>query len=255
MSNLPSDFDEELAEEFGFRRDMDLSNLTIHDCLQGSDEWLALRCGLMTASEVKLIMTPTCKPANNDKSRSHLYELAAQRITGHVEPHFISDDMLRGHDDEERARQLYAKTWPQFGPVTTPGFLTRRFASGLVLGYSPDFFVTDHGQGECKSRRAKYQIETGVRGVPEEYVLQVQTGLLVSGRVWCDFVGYSGGLPMIRIRVYPDLEMHAKIIEAAEAAEARICAVVSEFKQLAAINAWPETERTSREIEVDDDEF
>lgn len=231
------------------------SKLTIHDCLQGSDEWLSLRCGLMTASKMKLVITPTGKPANNDKSRSHLYELAAQRITGHVEPHFISDDMLRGHDDEERARQLYAKTWPQFGPVATPGFLTRTFASGLVLGYSPDLFVGNDGQGECKSRRAKYQIETGIRGVPEEYVLQIQTGLLVSGRVWCDFVSYSGGLPMIRTSVLRDLEMHAKIIEAAEAAETRIRAIVSEFKQAAKVNNWPETERTSKEIEVDDDEF
>jgi hypothetical protein len=231
------------------------SKLTIHDCLQGSDEWLALRCGVLTASEMKLVITPTGKPANNDKSRSHLYELAAQRITGHVEPHFISDDMLRGHDDEERARQLYAKTWPQFGPVTTPGFLTRRFASGLVLGYSPDFFVTDHGQGECKSRRAKYQIETGIIGVPDEYVLQVQTGLLVSGRAWCDFISYCGGLPMIRIRVFPDLEMHTKILEAAEAAETRINDIVIKFKSTADYCGWPETERTSREIEVDDDEF
>lgn len=230
------------------------SKLTIHDCLQGSDEWLSLRCGLMTASKMKLVITPTGKPANNDKSRSHLYELSAQRITQYVEPHFISDDMLRGHDDEERARQLYAKTWPQFGTVTTPGFLTRTFPSGLVLGYSPDLFVAD-GQGECKSRRAKYQIETGLRGVPDEYVLQIQTGLLVSGRAWCDFVSYSGGLPMIRVRVFPDQEMHAKILEAAESAETRICAIMNEFKQLAAANNWPETERTSKEIEVDDDEF
>lgn len=91
--------------------------------------------------------------------------------------------------------------------------------------------------------------------MPDEYVLQVQTGLLVSGRAWCDFVSYSGGLPMIRVRVFPDQEMHAKILEAAEAAETRICSIVNEFKQLAAANAWPETERTSREIEVDDDEF
>ena len=30
-----------------------------HDIVQGSDEWLAARCGLLTASEMKLIVTPT----------------------------------------------------------------------------------------------------------------------------------------------------------------------------------------------------
>ena len=45
------------------------------DLVQGSDEWLAARCGLLTASEMKLIVTTTLKPASNDKERAHLYEL------------------------------------------------------------------------------------------------------------------------------------------------------------------------------------
>ena len=57
-----------------------------HDLEQGTPEWLALRCGILTASEMRLIMTPTLKPASNDKERAHLFELLAQRITGHTEP-------------------------------------------------------------------------------------------------------------------------------------------------------------------------
>ena len=38
------------------------------DITQGSDEWFALRCGLLTASEMKLILTPTLKKANNEKT-------------------------------------------------------------------------------------------------------------------------------------------------------------------------------------------
>ena len=47
------------------------------DLIQGSDEWLAARCGLLTASEMRLIVTPTLKPASNDKERAHFYELLA----------------------------------------------------------------------------------------------------------------------------------------------------------------------------------
>ena len=64
---------------------------------QGSVDWLNARLGLLTASEVKLILTPTLKLANNDKTRQHVWEIAAQRITRYVEPHYVSDDMLRGH--------------------------------------------------------------------------------------------------------------------------------------------------------------
>src|SRR3546814_17561163 len=55
------------------------------DLIQGSEEWLQARCGLLTASEMKLIVTPTLKAANNDETRTHLYELLAQRVTGYVE--------------------------------------------------------------------------------------------------------------------------------------------------------------------------
>ena len=127
---------------------------------QGSDEWLAARCGLLTASEMKLIITPTGKVADNDKSRSHLYELLAQRITGYVEPHYISDDMLRGLSDEIDARDIYAKTYE---PVEEVGFITND-KWGFTLGYSPDGLVGTEGLIECKGRRQKFQVETIIAG-------------------------------------------------------------------------------------------
>ena len=111
------------------------------DLIQGSDEWLQARCGLLTASEMKLIVTPTLKIANNDKERSHLYELLAQRITQYVEPHYISDDMLRGHEDEVDARILYNDN---YAPVTDMGFITNS-KWGFTIGYSPDGLVGDDG--------------------------------------------------------------------------------------------------------------
>jgi hypothetical protein len=218
--------------------------LTIHAVDQGSAEWHALRCGVITASEVRLLMTPTLKPANNDKSRAHSYELLAQRITQYVEPHYISDDMLRGHEDESRARLLYAQ---RFAPVQEVGFATRAFASGLIIGYSPDGFVGSEGQIECKSRRQKYQVETVIgaaNGIPEEYLLQVYTGLLVTGRAWCDYVSYSGGLPMAVIRVTADPAIQDAILTACEAVEAKLQALRSEYDSAIAARNWPATERT-----------
>ncbi len=197
-----------------------ISAVTIHrDYIQGSEEWLAARCGLLTASEMRLIITPTLKVADNDKSRAHLYELLAQRITHYVEPSYIGDDMLRGMEDEEIARQIYNE---RFAPVERVGFVTND-EWGFTLGCSPDGLVGDDGMIEVKSRRQKFQIATIIDGtMPDDYAVQVQTELLVTRRAWCDFVSYSGGLPMIPIRVFPDALMQDAIIKAATAFEAKL---------------------------------
>lgn len=203
------------------------------ELIQGSDEWLAARRGILTASEMKLILTPTLKVANNDKTRAHLYELLAQRISGFVEPTFIGDDMLRGMDDEIHARMAYDE---HIAPVTDMGFITND-KWGFTIGYSPDGMVGDDGLIEIKSRRQKYQVQTiiehvatGNTSIPADYIMQAQTGLLVSEREWIDFISYHGGLPMAVIRVYPDPEIQAAIIEAATAFEALIREKLTDYR-------------------------
>jgi len=194
--------------------------------LQGSDEWLQARCGILTASEMKLIITPTLKVARNDKASAHLYELLAQRITGFVEPRYISDDMLRGQQDEIEARMLYAK---HYAPVDEVGFITDD-RWGFTLGYSPDGLVGDDGLIEVKSRRQKFQAETIIGGVvPDDYRIQIQTGLLVSGRKWCDFISYCGGMPMVTIRMEADPDMQAAIIHAATVFEEALAAQLADY--------------------------
>ena len=190
-----------------------------HDLVQGSDEWLAARCGLLTASEMHLVITPKLKIADNDKTRAHIYELLAQRITRYVEPQYISADMLRGQEDEVEARALYAE---KYLPVQEVGFITND-DWGFTLGYSPDGLIGEDGLLECKSRRQKLQIEVLIGNtVPDEHIIQVQTGLLVSGRKWCDYVSFCGGMPMLTVRAYADAKVQDAIIEAATAFDARI---------------------------------
>jgi hypothetical protein len=184
---------------------------------QGSGDWLKARCGMLTSSDIEKILTPTLKVASNEKERQHLYELLAQRATNYVEPSYISNDMLRGETEEIRARDLYAA---RFAPVEQVGLITND-RLGFAVGYSPDGLVGADGQIEVKSRRQKYQAQTIVEMVvPQDYVLQVQFGLFVTERKWCDFISYSNGMPMFIARVYPD----PKIVEA-------ITAAVTAFEQ------------------------
>ncbi len=212
--------------------------------IQGSEEWHQRRCGMLTASEMKLILTPTLKIAANDKERAHLYELLAQRITGYVEPHYVSDDMLRGQLDEVEARNLYAKN---YAPVSDVGFITND-KWGFTIGYSPDGLVGDDGLIECKSRRQKFQVQTIVENVPDdsimpEYIMQAQTGLMVSERKWVDHISYCGGLPMTVVRVWPDPVVREAIITAASAFETKIAARLAEYRETVASRALIATKR------------
>lgn len=202
-----------------------------HDLVQGSDEWIAARCGLLTASELKLLITPTGKIAANDKERAHLYEMLAQRITRYVEPSYIGDDMLRGYDDEASARERYSAA---YAPVHECGFITND-KWGFTLGYSPDGLVGVNGQIECKSRNQKLHVKTiledvAVGGVPAEHMLQVQGGLLVSEREWCDVISYSAGLPMVVVRAFPIPAVQDAILAAAGAFEMRLAERLEEYR-------------------------
>lgn len=223
--------------------------ITYHpDVAQGSDEWFKLRCGKLTASEMKLIVTPTLKVAANEKERAHLYTLLAQRITGYVEPSYIGDDMLRGYEDEIDARMAYAE---KYAPVDECGFVTNDDL-GFTIGYSPDGLVGDDGLIEIKSRKHKFQVETILEHVaaetaPAEFLIQIQTGLWVTKRKWLDFISYSAGLPMVTIRIHPDPDVQAAIINAATAFEARIDARMDDFTR--ALKSGARFLQTERRVE------
>lgn len=204
------------------------------DLAQGSNEWLGLRRGLLTASEMCLLVTPaTMKAASNDKQRAHLYTLASQRIAGYVEQGFTGYDMLRGHEDEIDARIAYAE---HYAPVEDCGFITND-RWGFTIGYSPDGLVGCDGLIEVKSRKHKFQVETILTSVakdtaPAEFLIQCQTGLLVSERKWIDFISYSAGLPMATVRVHPDEKIHDAIVSIATDAEIQINQMHGEYQRV-----------------------
>jgi len=208
-----------------------------HELIQGSDEWAAERMGVLTASEMHLIVSPSYKPSNNEKGRSHVYEIAAQRCNKYVEPSYYNDTMLRGHIDEVYAKEYYGA---KYAAVTECGFITNT-RYGVKIGYSPDGLVGENGLLECKSRRQGLQFQALVECVamdtiPSEHMIQCQTGLLVTEREWLDYISYCGGMEMSVVRVYPDTTIQAAIIEAAISFEARVQAVINKYH---AIKATP----------------
>lgn len=209
------------------------------DVEQGTLDWLNLRKGILTASEMKAIITPTLKVAQNDEVRKHLYDLLAQRVTDHVEPTFQSYDMERGNFDEEHARAKYSET---FAEVTECGFVTND-KLGFTIGYSPDGLVGDDGLIECKSRLQKLHMYTLIEFVakgliPPDFFIQCQSALFIADdRKWLDFISYSGGMKMPCVRCFPDEKVHEAIGNAAIQFEAQLAEKREIYEKLIASDA------------------
>jgi YqaJ-like viral recombinase domain len=220
----------------------DIMSLVVFEELgQRSDAWYDQRRGMVTASAVgALITTKTIQPASNDYSRTLTALLVAERITGHTEPTFMSEDMFRGVVDEPFAIDVYSE---HHAPVESCGFMVRD-DWGFEIGFSPDGLVGDDGLVEVKSRRQKKHLQTILSDcVPAENVAQLQCGLLVSGREWVDYLSFCGGMPLWTKRVYPDPRWQAAIVAAVEQFEKAATVMVAQYR--AATKDLPPTERVT----------
>lgn len=151
---------------------------------QGSDEWLKARLGVATASNFDKVITSTGKEST--QFEKYALELASQLLMDEPEETYKNDAMKRGNELEPVARQAYEET--TFNIVETVGMFKSDCGN---FGYSPDGLVGNDGLIEIKCPQAtthlKYLIDDKL---PADYVAQVQGGLFISGRKWCDFVSF-----------------------------------------------------------------
>lgn len=190
-------------------------------------------------------LPPVYGPATGDTAKMLTALLVAERITGWSDPVFVTGAMMRGTLDEPVAREAYSK---HFAPVTEVGFIVRD-DWGFSIGYSPDGLVGDDGLIEIKSRLSRIQLTSILAGeVPAENMAQIQCGLLVTGRKWCDYVSFCGGMPLWRTRVYPDLEWHQAIVSAVAQFEETAAAMIADYS--AAVEGLPATERSTYDLEM-----
>lgn len=154
------------------------------DLIQGTDEWHELRKLKLTASNATAI-------GNNGAGlKTYVTKLILRTFI--TEPKIFSKDIERGNLLEPIARTKYE--FEKGVPVYEVGFIEHCPNSG----YSPDGLVdvdylTDgSGLMEIKARNdAKHfallqggKVESGVQW-------QMQMGMMVTGRKWCDFVSYN----------------------------------------------------------------
>lgn len=189
----------------------------IIDVEQGSDEWLRRRNGFVTGSRMKDVIAwkvakPTKanpEPTPQERSERIMYrmEIVSERLIGELgtKDVYVTDAMKWGRMNEDIARTNYSlytgKKVQQVGMIQHPT---------LKCLYSPDGLVGDDGMIEIKCLEPHnhlYKIAK-VNDMPDDYKPQVQMGMWLFDRQWCDFIGYDSrmpnGLDLVAVRIERD---------------------------------------------------
>jgi putative phage-type endonuclease len=159
----------------------------IESCEQGSEEWLSLRLGKITASRVKDVLTKGRGTSPSKTAESYMMELIAEILTGNSKPFFENDAMRWGTETEPQARAMYAVN-NDFVDVKEVAFVEHN----EQIGISPDGLVGDDGLLEIKCPNTTTQLKRALSDdYSSDYKAQIQMQLWVTEREWCDFLSFD----------------------------------------------------------------
>lgn len=164
------------------------------ECPQGTAEWFAARCGKITASCFADAISRCQKKSGTRNvgdptavAERYAADLAIERISG--QPHGEPPKawvLERGHEMEAAARMHYEARTGSF--VTEAGIC---LTDDEVFGYSTDGLVDNDGLIEIKAPIDSSKIlAMWQTGDTSEYDHQMQGGMWITGRKWCDFIMY-----------------------------------------------------------------
>lgn len=185
---------------------------------QGSAEWFAGRCGAITGSMFhearKRLKSGPNKGDFSTAARNYAFKLAVERISGEIldEPDFDPWQARRGRELEPEARLIYEERQEVLAEQVGLALTEDR-----LFGASVDSLIGDDGIQEIKCFLAPAKLkDILLDGAIGECIHQVQGGLWITGRQWCDFTLYcpplkSIGRELTVIRVQRDDEFIAEM--------------------------------------------
>jgi exodeoxyribonuclease (lambda-induced) len=176
------------------------------ECAQGTPEWLQARAGAITASRFADAISTMTRASGERKpgdptaaADKYAGDVAIERISGkpYGEPP-KAWTLERGHILEAEARTVYEARFGLFA-----------MESGIVktdddwFGYSTDGLVGTDGLIEVKCPVDSQKIMAMFQaGDVSEYIHQIQGGLWITGRQWCDFLMYVPDLAVVGNELY-----------------------------------------------------
>lgn len=158
-----------------------------HNVKQGTDEWQELRLGRATSSKFQAVMTKGKRKGEEFGKTffTYIHDLLAEKHTGQTRD-FSSKATEWGNLYEPVARAEYSDR--TFINVEQIGFCSL----GEYIGASTDGLVSTNGilEIKCPENPANH-IDYCLNGLPKQYIAQIQGGLYVTGREYCDFVSFD----------------------------------------------------------------
>lgn len=187
--------------------------MKIVDVEQGSQEWLEARAGVVTASEVDELVSPTGEIRTGDKPKNYLARKLAEKWQGPL-PATSFWNAEQGHIGEGDAIGWYEFKFNV--EVQRVGFIT---TDDGLFGVSPDGLLIRPEQGlEIKSPGGPAQVRYLLNGkVPPDYVGQVQMALWVTKYPLWRFISKRNPYPVLMVDVAPDEKYQDALSEALEA--------------------------------------
>lgn len=168
---------------------------------QGTPAWHAARCGKVTASRFEEAISVMSKNSTLRKvgeptavAERYAADLSIERLSGQPFGEPPKAWVLeRGHEMEFAARMKYEVRFKSF--VTEAGIC---LTDDEIFGYSTDGLVEADGLIEIKAPidSAKILAMWQTRDL-SEYMHQMQGGMWITGRQWCDFLMYVPDLASV----------------------------------------------------------
>jgi putative phage-type endonuclease len=156
--------------------------MEILNCEQLSDEWMQARIGSIGGSSIASVVAG----GQGTMRKNLLYRLVGELLSGVKYEAYSNKHMERGIEQEPDARNMYE--FVTGNEVTQVGLVK----ASPYKHYSPDGLVDKDGMIESKAAIPSVQVERILNGTIEgNYKKQMQWGLWICERQWCDFVSYS----------------------------------------------------------------
>ena len=186
--------------------------MKIIDCKQGSTEWLLARMGVVTASEIDALVSPTWKVRTGEGPETYLYRKLAEKLVGWMPEFSGTYEMQQGSIIETIAIPWYNFTYD--ANAVRVGFCV---SDDWRCGCSPDALIDDDCGLEVKSPQAPQHLKYLLRNeVPPDYLPQVHFSMFVTGRPRWKFLSYSRQFPSLVVEVKRDEKIQAVFREATE---------------------------------------
>lgn len=201
--------------------------------IQGSNEWMQLRLGKVTASKIADLTAKT-KSGWGASRANYMAQLIVERLTGKPTESYTNVAMQWGTETEPQARAAYC--FVTDNEVTEVAFVAHPTIP--MTGASPDGLVNDDGMLEIKCPNTASHIETLLgEPVADKYIKQMQWQMACTGRKWCDFVSFDPRLPAeLQLKIIR-VERDDALIASLESEVSVFLAEVSDkIKKLEALN-------------------